>query len=160
MKLIIIALFTFLSCKSPEKATGYFYLPDKIDWAHPNSGIEEIDIRELSSFPVIYFKTDSIFYIISSTNELTQDSIAFGVETGFKIDKCIIQKKSDNEIIFNRNRIYSVLKMNSGIKERIEKLDSYKIDSFEYEGIYFSLDNRLNMKSKEKIIATINDFGE
>lgn len=160
MKITIIVLLAMISCKSPDTLKGYFFLPDNINWESPNSGIEEIDIRKLASFPVIYFKTDSIFYVVSSTNELINDSIAFGVETGFKIDKCVLIEKHNNELIFEKETVYSVVKMDKNVKKIKERVESLNNNSFVYEGVQFLLDKELSDKSKNKIKGIIDDFGK
>ncbi len=65
---------------------GKYWIPEVIDWKSPTSGIPEIDKRKTEGFKTIYFATDSLFYFVSSEQELLDnDSIAYGIEPGFKV---------------------------------------------------------------------------
>ncbi len=67
---------------------GKYWIPKIIDWKSPKPGIPEIDKRKTEGFRVMYFVSNDLFYFLSSEQELLEnDSIAYGVEPGFKVYK-------------------------------------------------------------------------
>ena len=135
-----------------------FYTEENIIWAHPKSGVKEIDERNLSDFPIYYFINDNIFYRISSTNELIGDSITYGVEVGYKLEKCTVIKIEDNNIIFEKRLVYSVMQQENKHFTNIEIDTLFKInnESFFIENMKFKKQTLLTNQSKENIKYIIN----
>ena len=104
MKITFI-LITILLIKCDSSAqniefTGKYWIPEVIDWKSPTSGIPEIDKRKTEGFRTIYFATDSLFYFVSSEQELLDnDSIAYGVEPGFKVYRGNYQIKGNKMFV-------------------------------------------------------------
>ncbi len=92
MRIIFIFLvILFVKCDSSAqniKFVGTYWIPEIIDWKSPKSGIPDIDKRKTEGFNVMYFTSKDSFYFLSSEQELLEnDSIAYGVEPGFKVYK-------------------------------------------------------------------------
>jgi hypothetical protein len=86
--LFIFLLLTITSCKSQTiDLSGQFWIPKNIAWSdlNPNS---ETDLR-MASFKTLYVKDNSLFYFLSSYQgkDINVDSIAYGIEPGFKVYK-------------------------------------------------------------------------
>lgn len=102
---ITLILITMLLIRCDSSAqniefTGKYWIPEVIDWKSPMSGIPEIDKRKTEGFKTMYFATDSLFYFVSSEQELLDnDSIAYGIEPGFKVYRGNYLIKDNNMFI-------------------------------------------------------------
>ena|ERR1044071_7240379 len=84
--LIFVILLTTCSCtQSKTWLTGQYWIPKDINWRSieslPESRLGQADFR------IIYFKNDSVLYILSSYNNIdfNTDSIAYCVEPGYNV---------------------------------------------------------------------------
>lgn len=157
MKFLLLCTFVFnisiLNFSNLCLFETEFYTEENIIWMHPQSGIEEIDERNLSDFPIYYFINDNVFYRISSTNELISDSIAYGVELGYSFYKCTVLRVEENKIIFEKRLVYRSIEFdNKHIKKiEIDTLIKINNEAFFIEKNKFHKQKFLTSKSKDKI---------
>lgn len=156
---LILTLFCSCAIIRKDKIVSGYYVPKNIEWLNPQSGIAEIDTRLLSSFPIYYFNNDSVFYRVSNTNELISDSIVYGVENSFKIERCVIRSGKDSKIFFEKSLTYSVFKTTKPSNSVIDTLVILKNNSFSISDEIFVQSKILTIKSKEHIRNIIADFG-
>ena len=85
---IILLLLMVISCNAQEVSLKeQYWIPNNINWIeHKTSGGSQI---RKADFKTIYFKNDSVFYILSSYQsiDLDSDSLAYAVEPGYNIYK-------------------------------------------------------------------------
>ena len=110
MRIILIFIVVLLiKCDSSAQNiefVGKYWIPEVIDWKSPKSGIPEIDKRKMEGFRTMYFASDKLFYFVSSEQELLEnDSIAYGIEPGFKVYKGSYLIK-DNKMFVEYSQIY------------------------------------------------------
>lgn len=86
---IIILLFLIVaSCSAQESSLNeQYWIPNSINWKE-NHASEDSQIKK-ADFKTIYFKNDSVFYILSSFQsvDLSSDTLAYGVEPGYNVYK-------------------------------------------------------------------------
>lgn len=94
MRFILLLLISLFCCNSSHKRIdtdtffGY-WIPEKINWEKPNSGIEDIDHSvRLANFKTLYFD-ESFIYIYNSIqgSPVKNDSLIFEFEPGIEFWK-------------------------------------------------------------------------
>lgn len=137
---LICIVILIMGCESSVQKvdfTGKYWIPKIIDWKSPKSGIPEIDRRKIEGFKTIYFASDSLFYFVSSEQELLDnDSLVYCVEPGYKIYKGNYLIKG-NEMFIEYCQIYGTFFVdNKIVKDTIiicnDKLPTLLIENRSY----------------------------
>ena len=86
--IFLILLFECNLFAQDVELIGNYWIPEVIDWKNNNSSSKDVK-SQFANFETIYFKNDTVFYILSSYQciDLTSDSLAYGIEPGYNVFK-------------------------------------------------------------------------
>jgi hypothetical protein len=146
--IIFIISFSFTSCKPNSFPINSIWVPAAIEWQ--STGILEINQTKTSSFNILVFEPFGGFYLFSSTQALSNDSIFVQYEPGIVMYKGVWSIDQEDKITMEYKTSYQTLKLqdeNTIFHENVFLLGNNIV----FQGVVYEQTNKLSIKSRDRI---------